>query len=83
MGGNLTSSRVDLPFLFGPEITMPSDQGAKFFPNLQQKLVDALHLSDTNSIVPYRFDEDGDCARILKKVSYYGFLLPDRAVIVS
>ena len=36
-----------------------SDQGAKFFPNIQQKLVGALHLSDTNSIVPYRFDEDG------------------------
>ena len=36
-----------------------SDQGAKFFPNIQQKLVGALHLSDTNSIVPYRFDVDG------------------------
>ena len=36
-----------------------SDQGAKFFPNIQQKLVGVLHLSDTNSIVPYRFDEDG------------------------
>ena len=36
-----------------------SDQGAKFFPHIQQKLVGALHLSDTNSIVPYRFDEDG------------------------
>ena len=36
-----------------------SDQGAKFFPNIQQKLVGALHLSDTNSIVPYRFDEGG------------------------
>ena len=36
-----------------------SDQGAKFFPNIQQKLVGALHLSDTNSIVPYRFDENG------------------------
>jgi hypothetical protein len=35
------------------------DQGAKFFPNIQQKLVGALHLSDTNSIVPYRFDVDG------------------------
>jgi len=35
------------------------DQGAKFFPKIQQKLVGALHLSDTNSIVPYRFDEDG------------------------
>mgnify|MGYP000753214044 CR=1 FL=1 len=35
------------------------DQGAKFFPNIQQKLVGALHLSDTNSIVPYRFDADG------------------------
>ena len=36
-----------------------SDQGTKFFPNIQQKLVGALHLSDTNSIVPYRFDGDG------------------------
>ena len=36
-----------------------SNQGAKFFPNIQQKLVGALHLSDTNSIVPYRFDVDG------------------------
>ena len=36
-----------------------SDQGAEFFPNIQQKLVGVLHLSDTNSIVPYRFDEDG------------------------
>ena len=36
-----------------------SDQGAKFFPHIQQKLVGALHLSDTNSIVPYRFDGDG------------------------
>jgi hypothetical protein len=35
------------------------DQGAKFFPNIQQKLVGALHLGDTNSIVPYRFDVDG------------------------
>ena len=38
---------------------LTSDQGAKFFPNIQQKLVGALHLSDTNSIVPYRFDENG------------------------
>ena len=38
---------------------LTSDQGAKFFPNIQQKLVGVLHLSDTNSIVPYRFDEDG------------------------
>ena len=38
---------------------LTSDQGARFFPNIQQKLVGALHLSDTNSIVPYRFDEDG------------------------
>ena len=38
---------------------LTSDQGAKFFPHIQQKLVGALHLSDTNSIVPYRFDEDG------------------------
>ena len=36
-----------------------SDQGAKFFPNIQQKLVGVLHLSDTNSIVPYHFDENG------------------------
>ena len=28
---------------------LTSDQGAKFFPNIQQKLVGALHLSDTNS----------------------------------
>ena len=38
---------------------LTSDQGAKFFPHIQQKLVGALHLGDTNSIVPYRFDEDG------------------------
>ena len=38
---------------------LTSDQGARFFPNIQQKLVGALHLSDTNSIVPYRFDEGG------------------------
>ena len=36
---------------------LTSDQGARFFPNIQQKLVGALHLSDSNSIVPYRFDE--------------------------
>ena len=36
---------------------LTSNQGARFFPNIQQKLVGALHLSDTNSIVPYRFDE--------------------------
>ena len=35
------------------------DQGAKFFPNIQQKLVGALHLTEANSIVPYSFDEDG------------------------
>ena len=35
---------------------LTSNQGARFFPNIQQKLVGALHLSDTNSIVPYRFD---------------------------
>ena len=35
------------------------DQGAKFFPKIQQKLVGALHLSDTKSIVPYQFDGDG------------------------
>ncbi len=38
---------------------LTSDQGAKIFPKIQQKLVGALHLSDTGSIVPYRFDEDG------------------------
>ncbi|MDA0288999.1 MAG: hypothetical protein O2885_12255 [Proteobacteria bacterium] len=38
---------------------LTSDQGAKFFPHIQQKLVGALHLSDTNSIVPYQFDGDG------------------------
>ena len=38
---------------------LTSDQGAKFFPHIQQKLVGALHLSDTGSIMPYRFDEDG------------------------
>ena len=37
---------------------LTSDQGAKFFPHIQQKLVGALHLSDTKSIVPYRY-EDG------------------------
>ena len=35
------------------------DQGAEFFPKIQQKLVGALHLSDTKSIVPYQFDADG------------------------
>ena len=35
------------------------DQGAKFFPKIQQKLVGALHLKDTTSIVPYQFDGDG------------------------
>ena len=35
------------------------DQGAKFFPKIQQKLVGALHLGDTKSIVPYQFDADG------------------------
>ena len=38
---------------------LTSDQGAKFFPHIQQKLVGALHLGDTNSIVPYQFDGDG------------------------
>ena len=38
---------------------LTSDQGARIFPKIQQKLVGALHLSDTNSIVPYRFDGDG------------------------
>ena len=37
---------------------LTSAQGEKFFPNIQQKLVGALHLSDTKSIVPYRY-EDG------------------------
>ncbi len=36
-----------------------SDQGAKFFPNIQQKLVGALHLTETPSIVPYQFDAGG------------------------
>ena len=36
-----------------------SDQGAKFFPNIQQKLVGALDMTDTTSIVPYQFDADG------------------------
>jgi hypothetical protein len=36
-----------------------SDQGAKFFPNIQQKLVGALHLTETPSIVPYQFDGNG------------------------
>ncbi len=36
-----------------------SDQGAKFFPNIQQKLVGALHLTETPSIVPYSFDQQG------------------------
>ena len=38
---------------------LAGDQGARLFPNIQQKLVGALHLSDTNSIVPYLFDQDG------------------------
>jgi hypothetical protein len=38
---------------------LTSAQGAKFFPHIQEKLVGALHLSETNSIVPYRFDVDG------------------------
>ena len=37
-----------------------SDQGAKFFPNIQQKLVGALHLTEANSIVPYSFDQQGN-----------------------
>ncbi|MDA0855240.1 MAG: hypothetical protein O2900_04655 [Proteobacteria bacterium] len=36
-----------------------SDQGAKFFPNIQQKLVGALHLTETPSIMPYQFDAGG------------------------
>ena len=39
---------------------LASDQGAKFFPHIQQKLVGALHLTDTGSIVPYQFDQDGN-----------------------
>ena len=38
---------------------LAGDQGAKFFPKIQQKLVGALHLTDTTSIVPYLFDQDG------------------------
>jgi len=38
---------------------LTSDQGAKLFPKIQQKLVGALHLTDTSSIVPYQFDGDG------------------------
>ena len=38
---------------------LTSDQGAKFFPNIQQKLVGALHLTETPSIVPYSFDQQG------------------------
>ena len=37
---------------------LASDQGSKFFPNIQQKLIGALQLTDTTSIVPYRY-EDG------------------------
>jgi len=39
---------------------LTSDQGAKFFPHIQQKLVGALHLTETNSIVPYSFDQQGN-----------------------
>ena len=42
---------------------LTSDQGAKFFPHIQQKLVGALHLTDTTSIVPYQFDGVGDCVK--------------------
>ena len=38
---------------------LTSDQGAKLFPKIQQKLVGALHLTDTLSIVPYHFDVGG------------------------
>ena len=38
---------------------LTSDQGSKFFPNIQQKLVGALDVTDTTSIVPYQFDADG------------------------
>jgi len=38
---------------------LTSDQGAKLFPKIQQKLVGTLHLTDTGSIVPYSFDQDG------------------------
>ena len=37
-----------------------SDQGARFFPNIQQKVVGALHLTEANSIVPYSFDQQGN-----------------------
>jgi hypothetical protein len=38
---------------------LASDQGAKFFPNIQQKLIGALQLTDTTSIVPYRYEDGG------------------------
>ena len=38
---------------------LTSDQGAKFFPNIQQKLVGALHFGRNASIVPYQFDAGG------------------------
>ena len=38
---------------------LASDQGAKFFPKIQQKLVGALHLTETPTIVPYQFNADG------------------------
>jgi hypothetical protein len=38
---------------------LTSDQGAKFFPHIQQKLVGVLHMTETPSIVPYQFDAGG------------------------
>ena len=38
---------------------LASDQGSKFFPNIQQKLIGALQLTDTTSIVPYRYEDGG------------------------
>ena len=37
---------------------LAGDQGAKFFPNIHDKLADSLHLTDTTSIVPYRYEGD-------------------------
>ena len=38
---------------------LASDQGSKFFPNIQQKLIGALQLTDTTSIVPYPYEDGG------------------------
>ena len=38
---------------------LANDQGAKFFPHIQQKLMGALDMTNTGSIVPYQFDGDG------------------------